>query len=451
MGEAMLAEDLRVAPEEEPYPTPRKAWTLVVVLCLLYVLSILDRQVINLLIDDIRADLRINDLQVSLLQGLAFALFYVTFGLVCGRAVDRHPRRLVIALGVGVWSVATAACGVARTFVQLGVARLGVGAGEAALLPAAYSMIADSFPKSRLALAMSVFGIGATLGYALSTGLGGLALYVLPRDGLTLPFLGHMSVWRLVFLVIGLPGLVLSLAIFLVPEPARRGMRAAEARPTADTLRYMRRHWRFFTGHFAGFGLQGMCIYGLMGWQAMYLHRNFGWDIPTIAAVFTGINFVTAFTAVPLTGHLIDRWVQAGQHDAPLRWFTIAAVVEIALVLGFAASPSPIWACVALFGVSVLANCTGPAAAAVQMVAPSEFRGQLSAAYILVYNLLGAGLGASVVAAFTTLLFRDDSRVGWSVFLTYLIFMPLSIVFLRLAMAPMRKLVAEQGTAGAAF
>jgi MFS family permease len=444
----MLAEDLRAAPEDEPYPSSRKAWTLVVVLCLLYVLSILDRQVINLLIDDIRADLHINDLEVSLLQGIAFALFYVSFGLVCGRAVDRHPRRIVVALGVGVWSIATAGCGLARNFLQLAAARLWVGAGEAALLPAAYSMIADSFPKSRLALAMSVFGVGATLGYALSTGLGGLAIYILPQAGLTLPVLGHMSAWRLVFLLIGAPSLLLSLAIFLVPEPPRRGRGDGEARPAADTLRYMRRHWRFFTGHFAGFGLQGMCIYGAMGWQAMYLHRNFGWAIPTIAAVFTGINLVTGFTSVPLFGHLIDKWFQSGRRDAHLAWFAIAAVIETLLVLGFAASPSPAWACAALFGLSVFANCTGPAAAAVNMVTPAEFRGQISAAYILVYNLLGAGFGATVVAAFTTLLFRDDNMVGWSIFLTYAIFMPISILFLRLAMPPMRALVAEHEAAG---
>ena len=172
-------------PTEQPYPPSGRAWRMVWVLTLLYALSLLDRQVITLLIDSIRKDLKITDFQVSLLQGLSFALFYAVFGLIFGWAVDRLPRRRVAITGVTIWSLAAASCGLARTFGQLAVARFGVGAGEAALAPSAYSMIADSFPKHRLALAMAVFGARPSIGNALSNGVGGLLVHLLPAKGWT--------------------------------------------------------------------------------------------------------------------------------------------------------------------------------------------------------------------------------------------------------------------------
>jgi MFS family permease len=426
------------------YPTPARAWGLVVLLCALYALSLLDRQVMALLIDDIRADLKISDFQVSLLHGISFALFYATVGLLFGRAVDHLSRRGVISIGVTIWSLATTACGLARNFAGLALARFGVGAGEAALAPAAYSMIADSFPKARLALAMAVFGIGSTIGTGLSNAVGGLVVYLVPAGGLTLPVLGNLEPWRVVFMVAGLPGLIFAILIFMVPEPIRRERRAQGGQNRIrDVVRFMRERWKFFLGHFFGFGLQSMCAYSLMSWQAMYFTRKFHWDIPTIAGVLTVVNLLAAFTTQLGVGYVADRWYRRGVKDAYLRLCSICGVLQI-FAITFAMTATDPWTAVAgLLAWALFANMTGPAAAAIQLVTPNEYRGQVSAAYILVFNMLGVGGGATIAGAFTTYLFRDDLKVGWSILLTFLIFMPISIACLLFAMKPMREATAR--------
>lgn len=418
-------------------------WKLVVILTFLYALSLLDRQIIALLIDDIRADLRISDFQISLLQGIAFAAFYAVFGLFFGRAVDVLSRRAVVTFGVTVWSIASASCGLAQNFWQLAMARFGLGAGEAALAPAAYSMIADSFPKRQLAFALAVFGTGATLGTALSGSFGGLLIYFL-QGGITVPVLGHLATWQAVFLVTGLPGLVLAWVIFAAGEPQRR--HASQQRPRlSDSLDFMRQRWRFFLGHFVGFGLQSMCAYSLMAWMAIFIHRRYGWSMPEVAAAQTVINLVLVFTAHPLTGYIADRWYRTGRTDAALRLFAFNGVLQILFIFLGVSANSPLMAFAMFFLWGTVSNCTGPAAAALQMVTPSELRGQISSFYILVFNLLGVGLGATIAGAFSTYLFADDKMIGWSVFLTFAIFMPIAIGFLISAMKPMREALARQG------
>jgi MFS family permease len=428
----------------EAYPSAARAWGPVVLLSALYALSLLDRQVMALLIDDIRADLKITDFQVSLLQGISFALFYATFGLLFGRAVDRVSRRGVISTGVTIWSLATAACGLARNFAGLAMARFGVGAGEAALAPAAYSMIADSFPKTQLALAMAVFGIGSTIGTGMSNAVGGLVVYLVPKEGLVLPLLGLLEPWRVVFLAAGLPGLIFAALIFLVAEPVRRGRRAdGGGTQVRDVVRFIRERWKFFLGHFFGFGMQSMCAYAVMSWQAMYFTRKFHWDIPKIAMILTIVNLIAAFSTQLLVGYVADRWYRRGVKDAYLRLCALCGVVQI-FAIAFAMTANNPWAAMAgLLGWAFFANTTGPAAAAIQLVTPNEFRGQVSATYILVFNLLGVGAGATVAGAFTTYLFKDDLMVGWSILLTFLIFMPIAICFLIFAMKPMREATAR--------
>jgi MFS family permease len=251
-----------------------------------------------------------------------------------------------------------------------------------------------------------------------------------------------------VFLITGTPGLLLAWLIFLAPEPMRRGRKAGGPRPVGDTVAFLRSRWRFFVGHFFGFGLQSLCAYSLISWQAMYLHRRFGWDIPSIAAVLLVVSLVVAGTGQTLTGYLVDRWFRAGRTDACLRLFALAGIAQIGLVFCAVNAANP-WVSVFFFGAwGMISNPTGPAAAAIQQIAPNEFRGQLSAAYILVFNLLGVGCGATIAGAFSTFLFRDDHMIGWAIFLTFAIFMPVAIACLVSAMKPMREAIAAAGGDG---
>lgn len=168
------------------------AYWMLAVLTILYMVSMIDRQVIGLLIPAIKADLGLTDVQISLLTGPAFAVFYCLAGLPIGYMVDRHSRRLIIFIGLTIWGIATMGCGLATGFTQLLVARFMVGTGEASLSPASYSLFGDAFPRHRLGLATAVFGGGATLGTSLAYALGGLLTEVLPAGGISTP-LGHLA------------------------------------------------------------------------------------------------------------------------------------------------------------------------------------------------------------------------------------------------------------------
>jgi MFS family permease len=160
----------------EPETNLRKSWYVVGVLTLAYVSSFIDRQILSLLVEPIKRDLRISDTQMSLLMGLSFGIFYTLLGIPIARLADLKSRKLIVAWGIGLWSVMTAVCGMVGNFMQLFLARMGVGVGEAALSPAAYSIIADLFPKSKLAMANSVYNMGIFIGSGLAFLIGGFVV-----------------------------------------------------------------------------------------------------------------------------------------------------------------------------------------------------------------------------------------------------------------------------------
>jgi MFS family permease len=433
---------------EAGYPSPGRAWWTVSVLVLLGVFSYLDRQIIALLIDPIRHALHITDFQASLLHGLAFVIFYVVFGLGFGWAVDRFSRRWVVFAGLVTWSIAASACGLARSFTQLFVFRFGVGAGEAALAPASYSLISDSFPKHKLALPLSIFGGASALGGAASLGLGSLLLAVIPQAGLTLPVVGHLDAWQAVLLATGAPCLLVSWLVFTMVEPVRRGRASRETAQGAapgrmiDAWRFMASKPRFFVGHFLGVGVMSMSGYGLVGWLPTYAHRHFGVPMGQVGVAIAASAALACLIAPPVTGAIVDRWFQRGCKDAHLRFLIILGVLQILTVIGIVMAPNFLTCLVFAFLINVFGPFMGPASASLQIVTPNEFRGQVSSVYLLVYSLLGLGAGPAVVGYFTTYVYRSDAAVGWSMLTSFLVFMPFCLGLLAWACKPMREAVA---------
>jgi MFS family permease len=202
-----------------------------------YMLSFMDRQILSLLVGPIKRDLFISDTRVGLLQGLASALFYTLAGLPIGRLVDTRNRRNLVIAGVMVWSAFTCACSVARSYWSLFLVRIGVGVGEAALNPSAFSLIADYFPRERLGTAMSVFYLGALIGSGLAFAVGGMIVEATTRIGVVdLPVVGAVASWRLTFLVVGVPGILFGLLVATVREPARRSLLKEPRAPASRTL-----------------------------------------------------------------------------------------------------------------------------------------------------------------------------------------------------------------------
>ena len=260
---------------------------MVFVLLLAQTFSFLDRMIMGLLVGPIRDTFQISDTQYSLLAGLAFSLFYALMGLPLARIADSRSRRNLIAAGIAVWSLMTAVCGLAKGFWMLFVARMGVGVGEATLAPGAYSMIADYFPKSLLARALSVYMVGVTLGSGFAYMLGGAVVaYVENMPQIVLPVLGAIHGWQLTFFIVGLPGLLVALLMMLtVREPPRRGLSANDVQAIAlrEVVDYLWSRRRAYGGHIIGVSIFIMVVYALNLWgphlpdSHLWLHPPRGW------------------------------------------------------------------------------------------------------------------------------------------------------------------------------
>jgi MFS family permease len=420
------------------------SWYTVAIATMMYGIAFLDRQVLSFMVGPIRADLKISDFELSLLHGAGFAVFYAIFALPIGILVDRYSRRVLMCGGVAIWSVATAACGLAQSFFQLFFARMIVGAGEAVVNPCANSMISDVFPKRGVTLALAVFTCGAAVGSAISvTAVGYLISATAHLDVVNVPLLGPMKPWRMIFMVVGLPGLLLALLNFTFPEPRRRGKASTTTPPLPAVLHFMKTRRGFFVCHFLGYSLIQIASYCTYSWVPTYMIRHFHWEVSQVALAVSGMTLCSIPLSASL-GWFINRRYDAGHTDAHLSMYAVAILVCAPIIIAAAIlAPTPSVA-VVLFAVGLgpLAYI-GIAGAAMQVMTPNEFRGQVSVMFMFVMTCLGIGLGPSVPALFTDFLFHDDNMVGSSMALTVAITAPLAAIFLWSGRSYMRKAVAE--------
>lgn len=411
------------AAEDESGGSLAYPWYIVSLCMLAYIFSFIDRQVITLLIEPIRADLEISDTQFSLLHGLAFAMLYATAGIPIARLADTRSRPVIISVGIFVWSLATALCGVAKSFGQLFMARMAVGVGEAALSPAAYSMINDSFPRSKLGFALGVYSSGSFLGGGLAFIIGGAAIALVEQWGAQqLPLIGLVKPWQMTFLMVGLPGiLVAALFILTVKDPERKGLAIAAGGQDhatfsfSDVLRYIGGHRTTFAAHYLGFGFMSLALFSLMNWAPAYFLRKYGMPIREVGLYLGFVVLIGNSAGVLASGWLTDRFTRLGYLDAPLRAGVIGAVgtaipaVLFSQVDSFAVSLSLL--AVAMFFASFpLAT----SAAALQLMAPNQMRAQVTALFFLSMNILGIFGGTTLVALCTDYVFHNDALVGYS-------------------------------------
>ena len=274
-------------PEAGAAYSAKYAWFVVAILMMAYVFSFVDRQILNLMVGPIRKDLGISDTEMSLLMGFSFAIFYTIMGIPLGRMADSKSRRGLVTVGIIVWSVMTALCGLAKHYWQLFIFRIGVGVGEAALSPAAYSMIADYFPPSKRATAISVYSMGIYIGSGIAFLLGGLIVeFVTAQGAVTLPVLGETRPWQVVFYVLGASGLLFSFAFLLIKEPKRSGAGTAAVVPIKEVVAYLKLNRRTVLSHNIGFAMIAFCSYGTAAWIPTYFVRVHGWSIGQVGLVF---------------------------------------------------------------------------------------------------------------------------------------------------------------------
>ncbi len=398
---------------KHPHANLRGWWT-VAVLTIAYTFAFIDRQVINLLVTPIKADLGISDTQMSLLMGLSFALFYTLIGVMIGPLADRGSRRGLAAGGFVAWSAMTTACGMARSYGQLFLARIGVGVGEAALTPAAYSMIADEFPRERRGAALGVYSSGIYIGSGLATYLGG-TLVATARDGqlVDLPLIGSARPWQAVFVILGLAGIVAAALFATVREPARRTPVTRE--PLRAVLAHYRENAKSLATHHAGFALLSLAGYASAAWIPALLERKHGWSPAKIGEVYGPIIAVAGITGVIAGGRVADLMKRRGIVDANLR-VGLAAALLCALLGLFFPLVSDDRVCAGLLFAFYLASSLpwGVAAAALADSVPDRLRGQVSAIYLLAINAVGLGLGPTAIALVTDHVFERESALDLS-------------------------------------
>ena len=430
-----------VAPQTKTSSTPslRYAWYVVGVLTLLYAFSFISRQIFSLMVGPLRRDLHIGDTKISLLIGFSFALFYTFFGIPIGRLADICSRRLIIAAGLILWSGFTAGCGLASTFEAMLLLRMGVGVGESALSPAAYSLITDYFPRDRLATALSVYSMGIYVGSGLAFLLGGLVVaYASTQAMWTVPLLGAVRPWQIIFLLVGLRGVLVAPLLFTVREPgANPGAARRSAVPMRQVFTYIFENRRTFSLHNIGFGLLALSSYASAAWVPEFYRRHFHWSIVTLGVIYG--SFVAVFGCIGIisAGRLADYLRKRGRGNATLFVGVLIGLVCVPVNCLLYLSPSATWATIWLVPACALAAAPfGIAPAAIQQMMPATMRGQASGVYLFSINLIGLGIGPTAVGALTQYAFRSDEAVRYSLVIVTSAACTLAAVLLCAALKP---------------
>jgi MFS family permease len=413
------------------WPSPARAWWTVAVLTFTYIVSFVDRTILGLLIEPIKADLALSDTQIGLVQGMAFGLFYAAMGLPLGWLADRTSRRGLIAVGATLWCAATAACGLASSFVQLFLARIAVGVGEAALSPAAMSIISDSFPKERRAVPIGVYAAAAAAGAGLALIVGGTVIQAVSNR------------WQTAFIFVGLGGLVLLPLLATILEPARRNESAVGIEPTRID-RFIREHADFMVRHYVAVSFYSVVIYAVLSWVPALFIRVHGWTpgetglrYGLVLLIFGGAGTVLGGVAAALIG---KRGVQ--QPAICITVFGMAVAWPLLALGGWAKDG---WTALGWYAPALL-FMTLPGGTAIQVVqeaVPNRLRGQASAIYYLANSVIGLTLGPLSVGLLTDYVYEDPLRIGSALALIAIVIAPATSILALSTRAPFARLVGQ--------
>lgn len=375
------------------HKAPAYRWIVLGTLCVVYVCNFLDRQLMSILAEPMKQELRLSDTDIGLLTGSMFAIFYTVFGVPVGLLADRTHRVRVLAASCMLWSAFSAACGVSSNFAQLAAARMGVGVGEAGGAPPSYSIISDYYATSERGLALAIFSLGVPLGIALGSAFGAA--------------IADSYGWRTAFLAVGAFGVALALLVLLVVREPVRGSMDGERR-TVSVTRLSEIVRAFFSvpvlrmTAIAG-GLSAFVYYGMLNWTVPFLLREKGITMREVAVYYSTMLAVSMGAGMCLSGWIVDRLSQL-RRDAYGLVPALAFLIAIPCYVAFLHAPG--WP-VALACLAVPSFCNvmflAPALTVVQNATPAAWRTTASAILLFVINLVGLGLGPLFVGTISDL------------------------------------------------
>ncbi|MDF1687125.1 MAG: MFS family permease [Parvibaculaceae bacterium] len=413
------------------WPNPLYAWYVIAVLVLAYTFSFIDRQILGLLIGPMKRDLQISDFEMSLLQGFAFALFYTLMGLPIGRMVDSKNRVKIITIGIALWSLMTALCGIAQAYWQLFIYRMGVGVGEAALSPSAYSMISDYFKPERMGTALGVYGMGVYLGAGMAFIIGAEVVGAVSGVGTTeLPVIGEVFPWQIVFLVVGIPGLGIALWAATLKEPIRRGVKQdADAPSIAEVKAYMGANGWTYTALFMCYALSAMMAYGASAWTPEFLRRTYDMNIVDAGRAYGWIIMLAGTAGVICGGWSADKLATRFRNGRMM----VMAAAGVLTLPGAVLTPlmnDPFWALMCVIPTTFFATfTTGVGPSAMQELTPNRMRGLVSAVMLFVVSIIGLGIGPTAIAAATDFVFQNEQDLWKSLLVVPAILLLASSLF----------------------
>lgn len=406
------------------YPSAFQAWATLLLLFVASIVSVIDRGLLNIVVDGVKGELHISDVQIGLLQGLAFGLFYAVMGVWLGVVADRTSRRWLIAIGIFVWSCATIGGGLAGSFGELFLSRLLVGLGEAALAPAAISLIADLFPPGRRGRAVGFYIMGQAIAQGVSISVAGFLLGAAARgDFIGWPVIGAYAPWRIVFILSGLAGTLVALAFLATREPLRRGAVTTAAAATREswgsqvsrTLGHFWTERSKFVAVYVGFAAFFLGTYGAFAWQVAMISRKFGVTPAEVAPLLGPMAIVSGLLGPIVGGWIVDRIVKRSGHGAIPKLLVVLPFVALPSACAVLA-PTLTLACVLCASLAGITAMVGAATLTyLQAEAPADMRGMAISITGLMNTVFGAALGPVLVAMLTEHVFGRPELVGYAI------------------------------------
>ncbi|MGV0035412.1 MAG: spinster family MFS transporter [Candidatus Azotimanducaceae bacterium WSBS_2022_MAG_OTU7] len=423
-------------------------WYVVFLLTIASTLSFIDRQILNVMIGPIKRDLGgLSDTEISLIIGLAFSAVYSLTTLPLARIADRYSRRNVVAAGIFSWSLMTALAGMANSFWALFGARMGVGVGEASLGPATQSILADYFAQHRLPLAYGIVAAAPFIGTGLANIVGGpLIDYLEARPLIVMPVFGEMYSWQTVLVVVGLPGILLSLLMFTIKEPARKGASAdrTEGYSYGELWTFCLSRRKYLSYHFIGYLCLSIQGFAFLTWIVEFFVRIHGWTRTEIGLTYGSIALIVGIIGSIGAGYYAGYWLAKGRADAPMRlaFYGTIGLGPLAVIMPLVSND---WLAIAMIIpiTFFMAMPPGLSNAALQAISPNRMRGQMIAVYLICVSFLSYLFAPLIIGLMNDYIFGREDAIGLSLSSLAFVNYTIAAVCLYRCLAPLKDAVSR--------
>jgi predicted MFS family arabinose efflux permease len=427
----------------ENYPSRKTGYSAVIVMTFAQVFAFIDRQIPAMLVEPIKQDFSLNDSQIALLGGAAFSIFYAIMALPIGYAVDRYKRVNVLGTGIFVWSLMTTLAGLANSFGRLFGARIGVAVGEAVMAPVSVSLVSDYFPQNKQGKPMGIITAGVYIGIGTTLIGGGYLIdYLTDIGGITIPGIGYFKPWQATFLVVGIPGILISVAAFMLHEPRRLGLAQTPEKDSKsiNIFSHIIKNKSTLIPMFAGLIFMALIFYSFTFWAPSMMVRTHGLSLTEVGFGLGIITIISSILGTISSGAVVDYLRSKGRTDAPIRTamfaciFAMPAICLAPLVENVVAA----WTLIGIY-LFFISSFAPIGLLAVSGVSSNEVKGQMAAVHAFLMMAFGLSLGPQITAFFTDFILQDESKLGLAVSLTGGLVLPIAAVCFWMSLKRYRK------------